>query len=881
MISREEPLWCDDERRNAVIAAPAHPLNGIDFVEYVRDTAFPDTDPRRHRVEVTFLKPPPAALIGAPGSFSIEGGIRIIGVTPVDVIATADSDRLAVLVDREGDLSTYWLHVDHPQIDDERSEAGFGFKAGCPTEFDCRPRHDCEPQVFIEPALDYLAKDYQSFRRLLMDLAPQLNPDFTETNAADLTVSLIELFAYAGDYMSYYQDWAATEAFFDSCRDRISAARHTSLIDYRMHQGRNAHGFIQFDGARGANGTVLAGTKLLTRVTQPLRGQSAPPPLNIAVGTADFDTDPALSRTTIFETTAPVRVIGARNSLRIHDWGDAACCLAKGAREAWLYAVRDAAGGNLTALRPDFLPGEYLLFEEVLGPSTGLAADADPRHRQVVRIEFVEDATDAVFHATLTGGQLTPAGAGDPTLPLLHVRWREVDATTMPFCLSARPDDNQEVIPLVTIARGNVAPIDHGRTVIRELPTLLAPLGTFPSVEPGTGRWPIDIQPLADGPLTFQTTPVDPTYIEDGRLATGRHDLDKPASAAMPAISVSYGWDSGTPELFRPVRTLIGSESSDPHFVAEAGNGGITRLRFGDDQYGRRVGTPISARARYRIGNGRTGNIGAGALFHVVEPDAADLTDPANPSAGALPFPVIESIRQPLPARGGTDPETIEEARQLAPEAFRAETFRAVTEQDYEAAAMKLGGVAAAKARFVWTGSWHTVFVALHPSDPAQLDRLPGGGALLKPGFAARARAWLNRYRLAGYDLAVRAAIYVPIEMEIRLCIARGHFAGEVLEAVSEALSNRRLPGGRTGFFHPSNFSFGSPVYSSRIYALLQAIDGVESATIHVMKRYWDVPNGELERGMVPMGPDEVARLDNDRNQPEFGVLRLSAVGGL
>jgi hypothetical protein len=881
MISREEPLWCDDEQRNAVLASPAHPLNGIDFVEYVRDTSFPEPDPRRHRIEVTFLKTPPPALIGAPASFSIEGGIRIVGVTVVDVVITPDPARLAVLVDREGDLSTYWLHVDHPQIDEERSEAAFSFKAGCPTEFDCRPRHDCEPQDFAEPALDYLAKDYQSFRRLMMDLAPQLNPDFTERNAADLTVSLIELFAYAGDYMSYYQDWAATEAFFDTCRDRISAARHTSLIDYRMHQGRNAHGFVQFDAAEGVSGIILAGTKLLTRVSQPLRGQPTPPGLVVPAGIADFDSDPALARTTVFETAAPVRVIADRNALRIHDWGDAACCLAKGAREAWLYAVRPAPGGDLLAIRPDFTSGEYLLIEEVLGPATGLAADADPRHRQVVRIEFTESTTDPVFRETLVGGLLTPIGAGDPPLPLLHVRWREADATTMPFCLSAQHRDTGQLIPLVTIARGNLAPADHGRTVIRDLPTPLAPLGTLPAVEPGTGRWPIDMQPLADGPLTFQTMPTDPRYAPDGRLATGRHDLETPASAAMPAITVEYGWDGASPELFRPVRSLIGSDPFDAHFVAEIGNGGSARLRFGDDQYGRRVGQPVSAHTRYRIGNGRVGNIGAGSLIHLVEPDAADLVDPANPGGGAVPFPALQAIRQPLPAKGGVDPETIEEARQLAPEAFRAVTFRAVTERDYEAAAMKLGGVAAAKTHFVWTGSWHTVFVALHPADPALLDRMPGGGALLKPGFAAKAGAWLNRYRLAGYDLAVRAAVYVPIELEIRLCIARGYFQGEVLEAVSDALSNRRLPGGQTGFFHPTDFSFGSAVYSSRIYALLQNIDGVESATIHVMKRYWDVPNGELERGLVPMGPDEIARLDNDRNQPEFGVLRLSAVGGL
>jgi hypothetical protein len=102
-----------------------------------------------------------------------------------------------------------------------------------------------------------------------------------------------------------------------------------------------------------------------------------------------------------------------------------------------------------------------------------------------------------------------------------------------------------------------------------------------------------------------------------------------------------------------------------------------------------------------------------------------------------------------------------------------------------------------------------------------------------------------------------------------------------VLEEASNALSNRLLPGNRRGFFHPANFAFGDAVYASRIIALLQDIDGVESARILVMKRYWNKPNGELERGLVPLGAAEIARLDNDPSQPEFGVLRLSAVGGL
>lgn len=881
MISREEPLWCDDERRNAFLTAPAHPLNGIDFVEFRRDLLAPPA--QRNRLQIQFLKPPPAALIGAPASFSIEGGIRLVGIEPLAVVADPDPNRLVLFVDREGDFSTYYLHVTHPGIDEERSEAAFSFKAGCPTEFDCRPRHDCEPELFVEPALDYLAKDYQSFRRLMMDLAPQLNPDFDDRNPADLSVTLIELFAYVGDYLSYFQDAAVTEAFFDTCRNRVSAARHTRLIDYAMHNGRNAFCFVQFDARAGADGIVLAGTKLLTQVIEPLRGQTAPPALVIPAGVADFDDDKALERTVVFETSAPVRVLAGRNEMRIHDWGDASCCLARGAREVWLYLVTPQ-GANLRATRPDIALGEYLLLEEVLSPRTGLAADTDPRNRHVVQIEAVEVTSDPVFRNLLVGGVLTPAAPGHVRLPLLRVRWRESDAPPMPFCLSAELPETKQLVGPVTIVRGNVTPADHGRTVIRLLPDPASPLRELPLVDAGAGRWPIDEQVLIDAPLTFQTMPSDPHYARDGRLSTGRHDHDQPASKAMPAVVVEYGWAGVDLELFRPVPTLFGSDVYDPHFVVEVDTGRMARLRFGDDQYGRRVTrptTPLTARARYRIGNGRVGNIGAGALTHVVMPDAADLVDPANPGGGPQPFPDIIELRQPLSARGGVDPQSIEEARQIAPEAFRAETFRAVTEADYEAAAMRLEHVAAAKATFVWTGSWHTVYVAIHPSDPALLDRMPGGGALLKPGFAKRITAVLNRYRLAGYDLVVQAAVYVPIELEIQLCIERGHFRADVLEAATEALSNRRLSGGRTGFFHPLNFRFGSAVYSSRIYALLQFIDGVESARILVMKRYWDAPNGELERGLVPMGPGEVARLDNDRSQAEFGVLRLSAVGGL
>ena len=67
---------------------------------------------------------------------------------------------------------------------------------------------------------------------------------------------------------------------------------------------------------------------------------------------------------------------------------------------------------------------------------------------------------------------------------------------------------------------------------------------------------------------------------------------------------------------------------------------------------------------------------------------------------------------------------------------------------------------------------------------PANLRRLPGGGTELQPDFALLIKAHLTRFKLAGYDLKIRAAIYVPLEIEIRICVGDGHFRGDVLAEV-------------------------------------------------------------------------------------------------
>ncbi len=194
--------------------------------------------------------------------------------------------------------------------------------------------------------------------------------------------------------------------------------------------------------------------------------------------------------------------------------------------------------------------------------------------------------------------------------------------------------------------------------------------------------------------------------------------------------------------------------------------------------------------------------------------------------------------------------------------------------------ALRHSGVAAAKARFRWVGSWHCVFVAIHPADPGNLVRLSGGGVRLLDEFAVEMRAHLLRFKLAGMDLALRAAQYVPLEIDIRLCVARNQYRGQVLQAVADVLSNRVRSDGSHGFFYLPDLRFGEDIHLSRLYAAIEAVDGVESAEITLFKRYYEAPGDALERGRIALGDFEIARLDNDPSLAENGVLRLSAVGG-
>ncbi len=129
---------------------------------------------------------------------------------------------------------------------------------------------------------------------------------------------------------------------------------------------------------------------------------------------------------------------------------------------------------------------------------------------------------------------------------------------------------------------------------------------------------------------------------------------------------------------------------------------------------------------------------------------------------------------------------------------------------------------------------------------------------------------------MAGHDLDVDAPRYVPLEIDMQVCARREYFRADVKRALLDVFSSRTLADGTRGVFHPDHFTFGQPLYLSRLYAAAYAVDGVESAKISLFQRLGTPDAKPLADGRLDFARLEIARLDNDPSLPERGVFRLN-----
>jgi Baseplate J-like protein len=1092
-------ICCTENRRAAILGNPT--INGIDYLEVLDHAAIPIPSPRQRTLLVHCLKPVPTDL--TPSNVLITGGESIIGIT-AQWIAPASApppqatppeaayfeglanaaNVLVVRTSEWGDFSPYTFRLVNDAtaaaegtfdvtealtgFDPQLAEVEFSFKVECKTNFDCAPAApDCAPELPTPPPINYLAKDYSSFRQVMLDRLNQLLPSWGATSEADIGIMLAELVSYAGDQLSYRQDAVTTEAYLLTARSRISLRRHARLVDYFVHEGCNARAWVQLNVSQP---TFIDRT--LTRFYTTAPGM----PASLEV-TAGNESAVLIAGVVAFEPMQNANLFPAHNSMNFYTWGDTNCCLPQGATEA-----------TLAGTFPDLQMGDVLIFQEVLGPQTGNAADADIRHRCAVRLTAVatQNAAGALLVDPLfdvTGNPITTT-AQTPQ-PVTEIQWSSDDALPFPVCVSSQIGGSggiEQPLPNVSVVFGNVVLADQGLTMpSTALGTVPSPTLAYPPnlgadrCQPPIKKWfPVRFRPAvpdspvteavalplagspstanavpltaggsvslmdsngfitltvaADAPLTwpqyfgvlanvnaldsslfdlsvvfnppggpvgvagpvvlekftglsltsgaatyaptmlassqFVTVPslppvepvptafpaapamlpnsgtieledsvgnpyltVSPTnplawpplfrvmaqgqisdpdsfnllllysppsaegvslpVLVEQFLSVSLQNIESIIDAASDLISVQtfeegpnpslsacdlMNYDAGQavpaitlsgavpgaplpPPTWTAVPDLLGASPDDTQFVMEVDTDGTAYLRFGDGTNGEAPEAQTQFTAVYRIGNGTPGNVGANTL--------------TNFAAGAPADSTIISCTNPMPAMGGIDPETNAQICRRAPQAFLTQE-RAVTMQDYVNVVESNPQIEDAGAALRWTGSWYTVFITAEPQCNARMSK-----ALHRSLVNT-----VNEYRLAGQDALIKPPQYISLDIKLSICVDPDYFQRDVEQSLLQVLGSGTLPSGQPALFAPQNFELAQPVYLSPIYAAARIVAGVQTVTAKVFQPQGVNTRVYLRQGFIPMGPFQVARMDNDPSLPGNGQLRLHMMGG-
>ena len=116
---------------------------------------------------------------------------------------------------------------------------------------------------------------------------------------------------------------------------------------------------------------------------------------------------------------------------------------------------------------------------------------------------------------------------------------------------------------------------------------------------------------------------------------------------------------------------------------------------------------------------------------------------------------------------------------------------------------------------------------------------------------------------------------YVPVHIKLTAHVDNWQSPKEVKKELFEVFSNKVLPDGRKGFFHPDNFVCGQGLSLSSVYATALKVDGVVSVRAESFERVRKRNQQEFRNGVIKTGPDEVIRLDNNPDSPENGMIEF------
>jgi hypothetical protein len=128
----------------------------------------------------------------------------------------------------------------------------------------------------LPASADYSSRDFDSLRARLIALVKSVFPDWTDFDVASFGNILLEMFAFVGDVLCFYQDAQARESRLVTAAQRKNVIALARLLGYRLHGAKAATAELVFSLPQPPEADVVipAGTVIRTReVTEPIRFQ--------------------------------------------------------------------------------------------------------------------------------------------------------------------------------------------------------------------------------------------------------------------------------------------------------------------------------------------------------------------------------------------------------------------------------------------------------------------------------------------------------------------------------------------------------------------------------------------------------------------------------
>jgi predicted phage baseplate assembly protein len=287
----------------------------------------------------------------------------------------------------------------------------------------------------------------------------------------------------------------------------------------------------------------------------------------------------------------------------------------------------------------------------------------------------------------------------------------------------------------------------------------------------------------------------------------------------------------GARHVFTEVADFSASGPTDRHVRIDAADGAVEfgpRIRYPDGhsvQHG--AVPPFGARimvGAYRTGGGAAGNVGARTLTGL-----------------RTSVPYVDRVENLQPARGGVDPETVEEVKLRGPRTLRTGQ-RAVTPTDYEQLTLE-ASPQVARARCLPPASpdqpIRVLVVPTSDRDP-QLYELDDFA--LTPELFTRVRDHLEVRRTIGARVAITAPYFQGVSVIVRIRAVAGRSPAAVRERVGAAIA--AFLGPLTGGTRGTGWEFGTDLHGATLVSVLEEVPGVSAVDELALFEY-DLRNRE------------------------------------